>query len=83
MSITKYYSLRCFTGSRLQLYDRFWKSRILYSDRPHHDSKTGRAMAYAVSCRPLNMDARIHPRPVHVGFVVDKVALDQLPLRVL
>jgi hypothetical protein len=35
----------------------------------------GRAMAQAVSRRPLTAEARVRSRVVHVGFVVDKVAL--------
>jgi hypothetical protein len=38
----------------------------------------GRAMAQAVSRRPLTVAARVNP----VGFVVDKVALGQVFLRV-
>jgi hypothetical protein len=35
-------------------------------------------MAQAVSCRPLTAKARVHSLvSVHVGFVVDKVALDR------
>ena len=35
----------------------------------------GRAMAQAVSRRPLTEEARVHPTSVHVGFVMDKVTL--------
>jgi hypothetical protein len=35
----------------------------------------GGVMAQAVSGRPLTADARVRPGSVHVGFVVDKVAL--------
>jgi hypothetical protein len=34
-------------------------------------------MAQAVSRRPHNAEARLPPRSVHVGFVVDKVAMGQ------
>jgi hypothetical protein len=43
----------------------------------------GRAMAQAVSRRPLTAEVRVHPRSVHVGFMVDKVALGQVFPRVL
>jgi hypothetical protein len=43
----------------------------------------GRAMAQAVSHRPLTAEARFDPGSVHVGFVVDKVALGQVFPRVL
>jgi len=36
-------------------------------------------MAQSVSCRPVNMEDRI--LPVHVGFVVNKVALGQVSLQ--
>jgi hypothetical protein len=42
----------------------------------------GRAMAQAVSRRPPTAEARVRSR-VNVGFVVDKVALGQVFLRVL
>ena len=38
-------------------------------------------MAQSISCRPLNTEDRI--LPVHVGFVVHKVALGQVFLRLL
>ena len=41
-------------------------------------TQSGRAMAQAVSRRPL-----IDPESVHVGFLVNKVALGQVFLRVL
>jgi hypothetical protein len=42
-------------------------------------------MAQAVSRRPFTAEARVRSDPgsVHVGFVVDKVALGQVFLRVL
>ena len=40
--------------------------------------KSGRAMAQAVSRRPLKAEARFDPGSIHVGFVVDKVALGQV-----
>jgi hypothetical protein len=43
----------------------------------------GRAMAQAVSRRPLTAEPRVRDRPVHVGFMVDRVALGQVCLRVL
>jgi hypothetical protein len=43
----------------------------------------GHAMAQAVSCWPLTMEARVRARLIHVGFVVDKVALGQVFLRLL
>jgi hypothetical protein len=46
-------------------------------------SSMGRAMAQAVSRRPLTAGPGFDPRPVHVGFVVDKVALGQVFPRVL
>ena len=39
-------------------------------------------MVQAVTRRPLTAKAREHPSPVRVGFVVDKVALEQVFLRV-
>jgi hypothetical protein len=39
--------------------------------------------AQAVSRRPLTAEARVRSRVVHVGFMVDKVALGQVFLRVL
>jgi hypothetical protein len=43
----------------------------------------GRAMAQAVSRRPLTAEALVRGWSIHVGFVVDKVALGQFFLRVL
>jgi hypothetical protein len=43
----------------------------------------GRAMAQVVSHRPLTAKVRVPDRSIHVGFVVDKVALGQVSLRVL
>jgi hypothetical protein len=43
-------------------------------------SPQGRATAQAVSCRPLTSAAPIEPGPVHVRFVVDKVASGQVSL---
>jgi hypothetical protein len=43
----------------------------------------GRAMAQAVSRRPLIAAARVRAGDIPVGFVVDKVALGQVFLRVL
>jgi hypothetical protein len=40
-------------------------------------------MAQAVSSRPLTAEARLRARSDHVGFVKDKVALEQVLLRVL
>jgi hypothetical protein len=40
-------------------------------------------MAQAISCLALNTEARFALRSVHVGFVVDKVALVQVFLQVL
>jgi hypothetical protein len=49
-----------------------------------HEADTGRAMAQAVSRRPLTAQARVRSRgSVHVGFVVDKVTLGQVSPRVL
>jgi hypothetical protein len=42
-----------------------------------------RAMAQAVSSRPLTAEARVRSGSVHVRFVVDKVALRQVFPRVL
>jgi hypothetical protein len=42
-----------------------------------------RAIAQADSCRILTAEARFAPRSIHVGFVVDKVALGQIVLLVL
>jgi hypothetical protein len=47
-----------------------------------NDDFQGRAMVQAVSRRPLTAKAREHPSPVLVGFVVDKVVLGQVFLRV-
>jgi hypothetical protein len=38
----------------------------------------GRAMAQAVNRRPLSTEARVESHSVHVGFVVNKVALGQV-----
>jgi hypothetical protein len=43
----------------------------------------GRAMAQVVSRRPLTAKARVRARINHVGFVVDKMELEQVFLRVL
>jgi hypothetical protein len=43
----------------------------------------GRAMAQAVSLRPLSTAARVRAQVNAVGFVVDKVALGQVFLQVL
>jgi hypothetical protein len=40
-------------------------------------------MGQVVSRRPLTAEARLRARVNHVGFVVDKVALGQVFLRVL
>jgi hypothetical protein len=40
-------------------------------------------MAQAVSCWPLTAEVRIRARVMHVGFIVDKVALGQVFLQVL
>jgi hypothetical protein len=41
------------------------------------------AMAQAVSRRPLTAESRVRSRVIHVGFVVDKGALEQGFLQVL
>jgi hypothetical protein len=46
-------------------------------------SSSGRAMAQAVSRRPLTAESRVAPGLIRVGFVVEKVALGQVFLRVL
>jgi hypothetical protein len=43
----------------------------------------GRDMAQVVSRRPLTAEDRVRARSVHVGLLVDKVALGQVRLRVL
>jgi hypothetical protein len=43
----------------------------------------GRAMAQAVSHWPLTAETRVRPWSIHVGFMVDKVALGQVFRRVL
>jgi hypothetical protein len=40
-------------------------------------------MAQVVSRRPLTAEARVRARSVHVGLMVDKVALGRIFLRVL
>jgi hypothetical protein len=40
-------------------------------------------MAQAVSRRPHNAEVRVRGRVVHMGFVVDKVALERVSHRVL
>jgi hypothetical protein len=40
--------------------------------------KSGRAMSQAVIRRPLAAETRVRSRVLHVGFVVDKVALGQV-----
>jgi hypothetical protein len=42
-----------------------------------------RVIAQAVSRGLLTADSKVHCREVHVGFVVDKVALGQVILRLL
>jgi hypothetical protein len=44
---------------------------------------SGRAMVQAVSRRPLTAEARFDTGSVHVKFLVEKVALGQVFLRVL
>jgi hypothetical protein len=43
----------------------------------------GRAMVQVVSRRPLTAEAQVRAWSIHVGFVVDKMALGQVFLRVL
>jgi hypothetical protein len=50
---------------------------------PTWSEEKGCAMAQAVSWRPLTVEAQVHAQVVHVEFVVDKVALGQVFLRVL
>jgi len=38
---------------------------------------------HAVSCRPLTVETRVAPRPVHVGFVVNKAGQGYVSLQVL
>jgi hypothetical protein len=40
-------------------------------------------MAQAVSRQPLTAEARVRAWSIHVGFMVDKVALGQVFIRVL
>jgi hypothetical protein len=40
-------------------------------------------MAKEASCRPLTAEARVCPRAIRVGFIVNRVALGQVFLRVL
>jgi hypothetical protein len=40
-------------------------------------------MAQVVGRMPLTAEARVRPESIHVGFMVDKVALGQVFLRVL
>jgi hypothetical protein len=40
-------------------------------------------MAHVVSRRPLTAEAQVRPGSFHVGYVVDKVALGHVSLRVL
>jgi hypothetical protein len=40
-------------------------------------------MAQVVSRRPLTAEARVRSRSIHVWFVVDKVALGEVFLRVI
>jgi hypothetical protein len=40
-------------------------------------------MAQMVSCWPLSAETGLIPGSIHVGFVVDKVALGQVSLQVL
>jgi hypothetical protein len=46
-------------------------------------AETGRAVTQAVRHRPFTEEARISPSPVHAIFVVDRVALGQVFLRVI
>jgi hypothetical protein len=43
----------------------------------------GRAIAQVVSRRPLTAEARVRAQLIHVGFLVDKVGLEQVFLQVL
>jgi hypothetical protein len=56
----------------------------MFSSEEEHSNRRGRAMAQAVSRRPLTAEARGSvPGQVHVRFVVDKVALEQVFIRVV
>jgi hypothetical protein len=46
-------------------------------------SSNGRAMAQAVSRWPLTAETRVRAGSAYVGFVVEKVALGQVSIRVL
>jgi len=48
-----------------------------------HPSPSASSIISAVSHCLLNTEAWFNPRPVHVGFVVDRVALRQVFLQVL
>ena len=45
-------------------------------------SETSKFMALTISGRPLTAEAQVRSRPVHVGFVVDRVAKTNVFLRV-
>jgi hypothetical protein len=52
---------------------------IIIKNKSHLcNTYVGRALAQAVSRRPLTSEARVCVRSVHVGFMVDKVALRQI-----
>jgi hypothetical protein len=60
-----------------------YKNSMKHLYYPVTSLQPGRTMAQAVIRRPLTAEARVHARSAHVEFVVDKVALGQVFLRVL
>jgi hypothetical protein len=66
-------------GSNFVIYVYYILSSLYQWPRGLTHRSIGRAMAQAVSHRPLTAEARFRSRVcVHVGFVVDKVALGQV-----
>jgi hypothetical protein len=57
----------------------FWTQKYVAST----SQVKGLTMAQAVSCQHFTMETLANPRPVHVGFVMGKVALGQDFLQVL
>jgi hypothetical protein len=72
------------SSSRIQTHVRKFNPALYAKRKSSSSCAEGRAMAQAVSRRPLTTEARgAVPGQVHVRFVVDKVALGQVFLRVV
>jgi hypothetical protein len=62
-------------------YEKYTGEKIRSTGQDLHC--VGRTMAQAVSCRLLTAEPGFDSRPVHMGFVVDKVRLWKVFLRVV